>query len=183
METNQVILVNEKDEMLGVMDKTTAHQQGKLHRAFSVFIFDNSGRMLLQQRALDKYHSAGLWSNACCSHPRPGEELTQAVKRRLQEELGFETAIEGLFSFIYKATVGNGLTEFEFDHVFVGEYSGAVLHNTLEVSQTRFEKMDMISEELQNNPQHYTEWFRLAFPRMESWYKQRYTVIAGEQGK
>src|ERR1700730_504067 len=114
----EVILVNDQDEPLGKIEKMEAHLRGKLHRAFSVFIFDGDGRMLLQQRALNKYHSGGLWTNACCSHPRPGENTTVAGRRRLKEEMGFDTALEPMFQFTYKAAFENGLVEHEFDHVF-----------------------------------------------------------------
>lgn len=181
MGTDQVILVNEKDETLGVMDKTRAHQEALLHRAFSIFIFNSSGQMLLQQRALDKYHSAGLWSNACCSHPRPGETVEQAARRRLHEELGFAAPLESLFKFIYKAKVGNGLTEFEFDHVLAGEYDGPVVFNTDEVNSISFKDMHAIEADLLANPAAYTEWFHLAFPRIQHWHKKRYTIQANGQ--
>jgi len=176
METDQVILVNEKDETLGVMDKTRAHREALLHRAFSIFVFNSLGKMLLQQRALGKYHSAGLWSNACCSHPRPGESVEQAAERRLKEELGFTAPLEKLFSFIYKAKVGNDLTEFEFDHVLVGEYDGPVVFNTDEVNSVCFKDMETIEVELRDNPEVYTEWFQLAFTRMVHWHKKRYSM-------
>ena len=108
------------------MEKMEAHKKGLLHRAFSVFIFNGKGEMLLQQRALNKYHSGGLWTNACCSHPMPGEKTEDAADRRLKEELGFETPLEKIFDFVYKAEFDNGLTEYEFDHVFAGEYEGEI---------------------------------------------------------
>src|ERR1044072_1062769 len=120
----EVILVNERDEATGIMEKMEAHQKGVLHRAFSVFIFNNKNEMLLQQRAIKKYHSGGLWTKACCSHPRPGETKSDAALRRLYEELGFTTSIEKIFDFTYKASFENGLTENEFDHVFAGIYNG-----------------------------------------------------------
>ena len=126
MELTQVILVDVNDRQIGIMEKMKAHQQGSLHRAFSVFIFNKKGEMLLQQRALNKYHSGGLWTNACCSHPLPGEETIAAAKRRLQEELGFEIPVEKVFDFVYKADFDNGLTEHEFDHVYVGEFEGKI---------------------------------------------------------
>ena len=126
MENDKVILVNEHDDMVGIMDKMEAHQQGLLHRAFSIFIFNTKGEMLLQQRAFSKYHSGGLWTNACCSHPLPGEKTEDAAQRRLKEEIGFETSLEKIFDFVYKAAFENGLTEHEFDHVFAGEYEGKV---------------------------------------------------------
>src|SRR4249919_2599143 len=122
METNlnidqEVILVNEQNEAIGTMEKMEAHRKALLHRAFSVFIFNSKGEMLLQQRALNKYHSGGLWTNACCSHPRPGELIEDAATRRLKEELGFETPLKKIFQFTYQASFDNGLTEHEFDHV------------------------------------------------------------------
>src|SRR5277367_2014029 len=116
----EVILVNEKDEATGVMEKLQAHRNGSLHRAFSIFIFNNKNEMLLQQRAGNKYHSAGLWTNACCSHPKPGEQIDVAAQRRLKEEMGFETPLDKIFSFIYNASFDNGLSEHEFDHAFAG---------------------------------------------------------------
>ncbi len=134
LQRDEVILVNENDIPLGTMEKMEAHRRAVLHRAFSVFIFNSKGEMLLQQRAPEKYHSAGLWTNACCSHPRPGEETEAAAVRRLGEELGFTTGLEKLFHFTYRSEFTNGLTEFEFDHVFVGFYNGDVHPNTEEVS-------------------------------------------------
>src|SRR6186713_1911258 len=118
MENDKVILVSEHDDMVGIMDKMEAHKQGLLHRAFSVFVFNDKGEMLLQQRALNKYHSGGLWTNACCSHPQPGENTLIAAKRRLLEEMGFNIPLQKIFHFVYKAEVDKGLTEYEFDHVF-----------------------------------------------------------------
>src|SRR4051812_29579171 len=126
MNTQEVILVNEADEQTGTIDKLEAHRQALLHRAFSVFIFKSNGEMLLQQRAENKYHSAGLWTNACCSHPAPGEDTYDAALRRLQEELGFTTRLEELFSFTYRTDFENGLSEHEYDHVFAGIYDGRV---------------------------------------------------------
>ena len=123
----EVVLVDEQDKPVGVMEKMQAHREGKLHRAFSVFIFNDKGEMLLQQRAFNKYHSAGLWTNACCSHPKPNETTETAAARRLNEELGFKTSLEKLFDFTYKASFENGLTEYEFDHVFSGIYNGEII--------------------------------------------------------
>src|SRR6188768_1448075 len=121
-----IILVDEQDRPTGTMGKMEVHEKALLHRAFSVFIFNDCGEMLLQQRAVKKYHSAGLWTNACCSHPRPGEDTLLAAQKRLQEELGFTTSLEKAFAFIYKASFENGLTEYEFDHVFTGVYNREV---------------------------------------------------------
>ena len=167
----EVILVNELDEQSGTMGKMEAHQKALLHRAFSVFIFNNKGQMLLQQRAATKYHSGGLWSNACCSHPRPGEETLIAAQRRLKEELGFETVLRKIFDFTYKTSFSNGLTEYEFDHVYAGLYEGAVNPDTLEVSNYTFKSMEEIGENLQSSPQKYTAWFHIAFPKVMEWWK------------
>ena len=174
MEEQQVILVDNNDGILGVMGKMEAHQKGVLHRAFSIFIFNNKGEMLLQQRAADKYHSGGLWTNACCSHPRPGEETIAAAARRLKEELGFETPIVKVFDFVYRVELDNELTEHEFDHVFAGEYNGLVRFNTEEVKDICYRTFDEIRQSLESSPEKYTEWFRIAFPRIETWWAKRY---------
>jgi isopentenyl-diphosphate delta-isomerase len=165
----EVILVNEHDEPVGSMEKMEAHLKAALHRAFSIFIFNTKGEMLLQQRALSKYHSGGLWTNACCSHPRPGETTEDAAQRRLQEELGFITPLQKAFSFTYKVPFDNGLTENEFDHVYVGTYDGEVAPVAAEVNDFCFKKMDDISSSLQNHPKKYTEWFHLAYPKVAEW--------------
>jgi isopentenyl-diphosphate Delta-isomerase len=167
----QVVLVDNADTEIGVMEKMEAHEKAVLHRAFSVFIFNGAGEMLLQQRALGKYHSGGLWTNACCSHPRPGETTPGAAKRRLREELGFETPIQKVFDFTYKATFDNGLTEHEFDHVFVGTYNDRIAPDPLEVKDTVFLPMEAIVQSLQNDPGKYTAWFHIAFPKVYEWWK------------
>ncbi len=179
-EEDKVILVNEHDDMVGIMDKMEAHKQGLLHRAFSIFIFNSKGEMLLQQRAITKYHSGGLWTNACCSHPMPGEKTNEAAVRRLQEELGFETPLEKVFDFVYKAEFDNGLTEYEFDHVFTGEYEGDVNINTEEVSEYCYKDIPEIKDMLQTHPQKFTAWFHLAFPKIEEWWTTRYQKIPTE---
>jgi isopentenyl-diphosphate Delta-isomerase len=170
----EVILVNEQDEAIGTMPKLEAHQKGVLHRAFSVFIFDSRGRMLLQQRAATKYHGAHLWTNACCSHPYPGELTAAAAQRRLQEELGFVIPLQTIFSFTYKAEVENGLIEHEFDHVFTGEFEKEIQFNTAEVAAVRYAEMEAIKADLQKAPHLFTTWFRLAFPTIETWWQQQY---------
>jgi len=160
----EVILVDESDTPLGTMEKMEAHRRALLHRAFSVFIFNSKGEMLLQQRSPDKYHSAGLWTNACCSHPRPGEDTREAAIRRLYEELRFTTPLEKLFHFTYKSEFDNGLTEFEFDHVFVGTYDAAIHPNKAEVSDYCHWSPELIRESLRLQPDRFTSWFRLAFP-------------------
>ncbi len=165
----KVILVDENDSPLGTMEKMEAHKKGVLHRAFSVFIFNDKGELMLQQRALAKYHSPGLWTNTCCSHPREGEKTDAAAHRRLTEEMGFDCEIEEAFSFLYKSDVGQGLTEHEFDHVFTGYYNSLPQINPEEVNDYKFMKMKDIQEDMKNNPERYTVWFRIAFD--EVWDK------------
>lgn len=177
MEITEVILVDEDDSPIGRAEKMLAHRQGLLHRAFSIFIFNNNGEMLLQQRSLAKYHSGGLWSNTCCSHPSPGEETHLAAIRRLKEELGIETPIKKIFDFNYKTVFNNGLVEYEFDHVYVGRYDGIVHLNTAEVISTCFKSIAELKNDLQHNPDHFTEWFRLAFTKIESWWNNEFTQL------
>lgn len=165
----EVILVNEQDEPIGFMEKLAAHQQAILHRAISVFIFNKKGEMLVQQRAQQKYHSGGLWTNACCSHPAPGETIENAASRRLQEELGFSTALKKIFHFMYTATFKNGLTENEFDHVFIGTYNGNIQPNKDEVMDYCFMSMEDIKNSIVTHPQKYTEWFKIALPQIETY--------------
>ncbi|HMG83243.1 MAG TPA: isopentenyl-diphosphate Delta-isomerase [Ferruginibacter sp.] len=165
----QVILVNEKDEAIGTMEKMEAHEKALLHRAFSIFIFNKKGEMLLQKRADKKYHSGGLWTNACCSHPQPGEDILAAATKRLQEEMGFETTITKAFDFIYNVPFDNGLTEYEFDHVFIGTYEGEVLPNQDEVSDYCYKSMADLKGSVDDNSKNYTEWFKIAFPKLEAY--------------
>ncbi|MDZ4794078.1 MAG: isopentenyl-diphosphate Delta-isomerase [Bacteroidota bacterium] len=181
MELIQVILVDVNDRPTGTMEKMEAHKKGLLHRAFSVFIFNSKGEMLLQQRAVSKYHSGGLWTNACCSHPSPGEETLPAAQRRLKEEMGFETAVEKITDFVYKADFDNGLTEHEFDHVFAGEYQGPMELNKEEVMDCCYKEMSEIHQNLVTSPGKYTAWFHLAFPKIEHWWKQRYNGLLTER--
>lgn len=169
----QVILVNEADEALGFMEKIEAHEKAVLHRAFSVFVFNEAGEMLLQQRATSKYHSANLWTNTCCSHPRPGETTLSAANRRLKEEMGFETPLEKAFDFVYKAPFDNGLTEYEFDHVFVGQYQGICEPNPLEVQAVAFRTFESIETLIQMQPNQFTSWFLIAFPKVKTWWLQQ----------
>ena len=171
--TDQLILVDEQDNPIGTCEKMEAHRLGLLHRAFSVFIFDAQGRMLLQQRALSKYHSGGLWTNACCSHPFPEEDNLTAASRRLQEELGFTTSLRKVFDFYYRAEFDNGLTEHEFDHVFVGQYDGSIAVNPQEVMDYCFLSLDEIENQLTTRPDRYTAWFKIAFPRLKSWKQEQ----------
>lgn len=153
-----------------------AHQKGLLHRAFSIFIFNTKGEMLLQQRSAEKYHGAHLWTNACCSHPHPNEKTEDAAQRRLKEELGFVTELKAIFSFTYQAQVENDLIEHEFDHVFAGEYENVLHPNPHEVENYAYESMNKIKKEIQSHPQNFTSWFRIAFPKIEEWWKQKYEV-------
>lgn len=164
-----VILVDENDEPIGTMEKMEVHQKALLHRAFSVFIFNDKGEILLQKRANKKYHSGGLWTNACCSHPKPGEETLAAAKKRLHEEMGFDIGLKKVFDFIYKAPFDNGLTEYEFDHVFIGTYDGEIFPNAEEVSDYCYKSVEEVKRSIQTHPQKYTEWFKIAFPKMEEY--------------
>lgn len=174
----EVILVNELDEAVGSMEKMEAHEKALLHRAFSVFLFNKKGEMLLQKRAASKYHSPSLWTNACCSHPMPGEETKAAALRRLEEELGFTTSISNAFHFTYKAVFDNGLTEHEFDHVFIGAYDGSMQLNAEEVSEVCYKPMTVIKAEIEQKAGEYTEWFKIAFPLVEEWLQQNKTTHA-----
>lgn len=158
----EVILVNETDEPIGTMEKMLAHQQSKLHRAFSIFIFNDKGEMLIHQRAKEKYHSGSLWTNACCSHPRPGEETILAAERRLNEELRMQCPIREVYSFIYKAKLDKGLTEYEYDHVFFGKYSNDLVPNADEVMDWKYVPIDELQQDIVAQPEKYTEWFKIA---------------------
>jgi isopentenyl-diphosphate Delta-isomerase len=165
----EVVLVDELDNQTGVMEKMEAHEKALLHRAFSVFIFSSRGDMLLQRRAAGKYHSAGLWTNACCSHPLPGEPVAAAAARRLQEEMGFVTPLTKAFHFVYKAAFDNGLTEYEFDHVFTGVYDGEVRLNPAEADDYCYRSMAETEADMRQNGGRYTEWFKIAFPKLQQW--------------
>lgn len=169
-----VILVNEADEPQGLMEKMEVHRKGLLHRAFSVFIFDKKGRMLLQQRAAQKYHGGLLWTNACCSHPHPEESVEAAAQRRLFEELGFHTPLQKIFHFTYHAEVENGLIEHEYDHVFAGTYEGELQANKDEVADYTFLELWEVKRDLEMRPERFTSWFKIAFPRIELWWQEHY---------
>ena len=164
MERTVVVLVDELDNEIGTMEKMAAHLSPNLHRAFSVFIFNADGAMLLQQRADGKYHSSGLWTNACCSHPAPGEDVRQSAMKRLQEEMGFTVNIQEAFSFIYQANLTNGLVEYEYDHVFVGTYNGPIAPEPAEVQDFCYKTIEDIEQDIINDPDAYTEWFKIALP-------------------
>lgn len=159
----QVILVNEKDEPIGLMGKMEAHEKGLLHRAFSVFIFNSKQEVLLQQRAACKYHSPNLWTNTCCSHPRAGETNQQAGERRLQEEMGLQVPLQEVFSFIYKAPFDNGLTEHEYDHVLIGYSDAQPQINPEEVASWKWLSLEAIKEDILQAPERYTAWFKIIF--------------------
>lgn len=163
MEEEQVILVNELDQQIGLMPKLEAHEKAILHRAFSVFILNDKNEIMLQQRAHQKYHSPLLWTNTCCSHQRDGETNIQAGSRRLYEEMGFKADLKELFSFIYKAPFDNGLTEHELDHVMIGYYNDEPLINTDEVEDWKWMKIEDIKSDMLLNPEIYTVWFKIIF--------------------
>ncbi len=165
MDKEQVILVDTKDRQIGVMEKIEAHEKALLHRAFSVFILNNKGELMLQQRAFDKYHCGGLWTNTCCSHQRVGETTLEAAKRRLQEEMGFVTALKEKFSFIYKAPFDNGLTEHELDHVLVGYYEKEPVLNLKEAASWKWMKIEAVKNEIYQAPEKFTPWFKIIFDK------------------
>ena len=162
----QVVLVDEQDNEVGVMEKLQAHVEGKLHRAISVFIYNSKGEFLLQQRAAGKYHSANLWTNTSCSHPRPGETAHDAAVRRLYEEMGMKCELKEAFSFVYEAHLENDLTEYEFDHVFTGISDAIPAPDSSEVSAWKYISRGAIAADIKVNADHYTEWFKICF---EQW--------------
>ncbi len=172
----KVILIDNSDHPIGVMSKMEAHRKGLLHRAFSVFIFNNEGRLMMQRRASGKYHSGGLWTNTVCSHPRPGEETIEAAERRLQEEMGFATELREIFHFIYKAELDRGLTEHELDHVFIGKFDGEPQLNPKEADAYEYMYLSEIKEDIKKNPEKYTAWFKIIF-------NESYEVLVREAGK
>jgi isopentenyl-diphosphate Delta-isomerase len=162
-----VILVDEQDRQIGTEEKMKAHENGgKLHRAFSVFVFNSQGKLLIQRRALAKYHCAGIWANTCCSHPFPGESLGDAAHRRLIEEMGFDCDLRETFSFIYKADFENGLTEWEFDHVFVGKFDEEVKPDPEEVGEFEWVEPEQLKKDIEENPKKYAEWFKISVGRV-----------------
>lgn len=159
-----LILVDEQDNEVGVMDKLSAHQKGVLHRAFSVFVFNERGELLLQQRADEKYHSAGLWSNTCCSHPYKGELIKTAINRRLREEMGMLCETDFAFSFIYQANLENGLSEHEFDHVYFGTTDLEPIIEQTEVKDWKYISLKDLAADIDANPQNYTAWLKICLP-------------------
>ncbi|MFQ5405810.1 MAG: isopentenyl-diphosphate Delta-isomerase [Candidatus Micrarchaeia archaeon] len=162
----QLILVDKNDEETGTEEKMKAHEKALLHRAFSIFVYNSNGEILLQKRAVDKYHSGGLWTNTCCSHPRPGEALVDAAHRRLKEEMGFYTALKEQFSFIYKVKFENNLWEHEYDHVLIGKYDGEVKPNPEEVEEYKWIAPEQLENDVAANPENYTEWFKKALKEL-----------------
>ena len=165
MSEEKVILVDENDQPIGLMEKMEAHEKALLHRAFSVFIINAKNELMLQRRALHKYHSPGLWTNTCCSHQREKETTLNAGVRRLQEEMGFVTPLQEKFSFIYKAAFDNGLTEHEFDHVLVGTYEEDPIINKDEVSEWKWMPLLDVKSDIESNPTIYTPWFKIIFEK------------------
>jgi len=161
----KVILVNQQDEQIGLMPKMEAHEKALLHRAFSVFVFNDKNELMLQQRALNKYHSPGLWTNTCCSHQRDGESNIQAGKRRLQEEMGFVVDLKETTSFIYKAPFDNGLTEHEFDHIMIGHFNDTPTINPDEVASWKWMTLDAVQADIIAHPEQYTAWFKIIFEK------------------
>jgi len=171
MKEELVILVNENDEQIGLMPKMEAHEKAVLHRAFSVFVFNNKNQLMLQQRAANKYHSPLLWTNTCCSHQRDGESNLEAGVRRLKEEMGFVCDLEEKTSFIYKAPFDNGLTEHELDHVMVGYYDRDPKINREEVESFKYMTVEEVKEDISLKPEIYTEWFKIIFEKFYDYIK------------
>ena len=169
MQTDELlVLVDPMDRAIGTMEKLAAHEQGLLHRAFSLFVFNSKNELLLQRRAVGKYHSGGLWTNTCCSHPRPEEDTAKAVTRRLYEEMGMSCDVTHGFSFIYKAAFGNGLIEHELDHVYFGWSDERPVPNTEEVVSYRYLSLEQVENEIHASPEHFTVWFKACFAQVKS---------------
>ena len=168
-----LILVDENDNQIGTMGKMEVHRKGLLHRAFSVFIINEKNELLLQQRAFSKYHSPGLWTNTCCSHQNEGETSIQAAKRRLNQEMGINTSLEFLFSFIYKAEFENGLIEHEFDHVIIGRSNQDPKVDKNEAESWKWVSVDLILKDIEINQDKYTVWFKIIFQRFYNYLKNR----------
>lgn len=162
----KIILVDENDQEIGQAEKMEAHRQGQLHRSFSIFIFNSKGEMLLQQRAKSKYHSGGLWTNACCSHPRPGEGTSEAAHRRLQEEMGFDCELQEILQFVYKVKLDHDLWEHEFDHAFAGTFDGEVKPNPEEADGFKWIDSKVLLQDVEDHPEQYTEWFKIALKKV-----------------
>ncbi len=161
----QVILVDQNDQQIGIAEKMQAHQQGLLHRAFSIFVINSQGQLLLQKRAIAKYHSGGLWTNTCCSHPRPHESILSAGDRRLQEEMGFTCELTEIFSFIYNSPLDHGLIEHEYDHVLLGKFDGEPILNPSEAEEWQWVDLDQLKLALVTHPELYTFWLKVCFDK------------------
>ena len=167
-----LILVNKNDDETGLLDKLSVHREGLLHRAFSVFIFNSRKELLLQQRAFGKYHSAGLWSNTCCSHPRAGESITYAISRRLQEEMGMVCDTQFQFKFIYQHQFENGLTEHECDHVYFGSTNQQPVTNEEEVRDYKYISLAELEEQIHQYPDQFTAWLKICLPMVKEHYNK-----------
>ncbi|MCX6723191.1 MAG: isopentenyl-diphosphate Delta-isomerase [Candidatus Staskawiczbacteria bacterium] len=165
---NKVILVDRKGKKIGTEFKLKAHKEGKLHRAFSIFIFNSKGDLLLQKRSPKKYHSGGLWTNTCCSHPKPSKETILSAHKRLKEEMGFDCHLSEIFSFIYKAKLNNDLTEYEFDHIFIGKFNGKPVINKKEVKDFKWVNYEFLERDIKQNPKIYTYWFKKCYKKVFS---------------
>ncbi|MEO6135613.1 MAG: isopentenyl-diphosphate Delta-isomerase [Ginsengibacter sp.] len=172
MKEELLILVDEQDNEIGTIEKWPAHQKALLHRAFSVFIFNSKGELLLQQRAYGKYHSPGLWSNTCCSHPLKGESIEESISRRLMEEMGMICDLHFQFKFIYHHTFDNGLTEHEFDHVYFGISDSTPVLNPDEVNAWRYLSMKKLEEEINQNPENFTAWLKICLPEIKLYFEK-----------
>ena len=172
MSEEKVILVDKNDNQVGLMPKLEAHEKGVLHRAFSIFIFNSKYELLLQKRASSKYHSGGLWTNTCCSHPREGEETLDAANRRLDEEMGIKTSLRKVYDFIYKAELDNQLTEHEFDHVFYGVSDNDPILNKDEAEDFKWVDMETLNNDIIKNEDNYTVWFKIAFEYFYNYLKK-----------
>jgi len=172
MSEEKVILVDKNDNQVGLMPKLEAHEKGVLHRAFSIFIFNSNYELLLQKRASSKYHSGGLWTNTCCSHPREGEDILDAANRRLDEEMGIKTSLRKVYDFIYKAELDNQLTEHEFDHVFYGVFDNNPILNKDEAEDFKWVDMETLNNDIIKNEDNYTVWFKIAFEYFYNYLKK-----------
>jgi isopentenyl-diphosphate delta-isomerase len=182
MTEENVILVNENDEQIGLMPKLEAHEKAVLHRAFSVFVLNSKNEIMLQQRAQLKYHSPLLWTNTCCSHQREGETNIQAGSRRLFEEMGFKTDLKELFHFIYKAPFENGLTEHELDHVMIGYYNDQPTINPEEVESWKWMKIEDVKNDMEQQPDLYTVWFKIIFDEFYHFLEEHKSPLLPEDG-
>ena len=172
MSEEKVILVDKNDNQVGLMPKLEAHEKGVLHRAFSIFIFNSKYELLLQKRSSSKYHSGGLWTNTCCSHPREGEDILDAANRRLDEEMGIKTSLRKVYDFIYKAELDNQLTEHEFDHVFYGVFDNDPILNIDEAEDFKWVDMETLNNDIIKDEDNYTVWFKIAFEYFYNYLKK-----------